>query len=267
MTTGADIVAIAHDVTTARRRTYVRGAHPASSDTDPPSFDCSGLVGWVCGRVNVTLGSWPPYTVTQWNACKQAGTTISIEAAIATAGALLFNHRMPDGTPIDPAPGLVPANYHAHVAISRGDGSTIEAMNPLAGVGVGGAWPLTRWTAGAHIPGVDYGSNATTAASSTHVTAAGNPGVRTTVIPLFPGEAFPGADAGIVRAWQGGLVACDVINDTPQNHDGVFGEGMTAAITKLQASFAGWTPDGRAGAHTWAHMYTRSNPPCPRCGA
>ncbi len=267
MTTGADVVAVAYAVTSARKRTYVFGAHPASSENDPPSFDCSGLVGWVCGRVNITLGSWPPYTVTQWNACKQAGTTMSIETAIATAGALLFNHRTPDGVPVDPPPGLVPGNYHAHVAISRGDGSTIEAMNQISGVGVGNARPLTRWTAGARIPGVDDGWHTTTAPSSRSATDIGNAGVRATTIPPFPGDAFPGADAGIVRAWQDGLVSCHVINDAPQNHDGVFGDGMTAAVTRLQGSFAGWTPDGHAGPHTWSHMHSRANPPCPRCGA
>jgi N-acetylmuramoyl-L-alanine amidase len=259
MATGAEIVSIAYAITSSRRRTYALGAHPASSDSDPPSFDCSGLVGWVCGRVNVTLGSWPPYTVTQWNACKQAGSTMTIEAAIATPGALLFNHRTPDGVPVDPPPGLVPGNYHAHIAISRGDGSTIEAMNELAGVGVGNARPLTRWTAGARIPGVDYGGMP--------ASNPGNAGVRTSAIPPFPGEAAPGADGAIVRGWQEAMIACHVIDDTPANHDGVFGDGMTAAINRLQTGFGWSNPDGRGGAHTWTHMHSRSKPPCPRCGA
>jgi hypothetical protein len=213
---------------------------------------------WVCGRVGITLGSWP-YTVTQWNACKRAGTTMSIESAIATPGALLFNHRTPEGVPVDPPDGLLPANYHAHVAISRGNGSTIEAMSPAAGVGIGNARALTRWTAAARIPGVSYGNESTPAPPPSNV--------RLSAIPAFPGEAFPGADAGVVRTWQGGLITCNVISDTQANRDGVFGDGMAKAITGMQAGFGWHNPDGRGGPHTWTHMHARRSPPCPRCGS
>ena len=259
MTTGADLVATAVRITSSRRRVYVLGAHPATSDPDPPQFDCSSFVGWVCGQFGIAVGFFPPYTVTQWNACKQAGTTISVEAAVRTPGALLFNHRRPDGTPVDPPPGLVPADFHAHVAFSRGDGSTVEAMNPAAGCGIGNAQPAgVRWTAGALVPGVSYGA----ATASGPGTSSSTPGP----VPTFPGDAFPGAGHDVVVGWQVGMIACDVLADTVQNHDGDFGDGMTTKINELQTSFGWSAPDGRAGAHTWSHMYTRRRLPCPRCG-
>jgi hypothetical protein len=271
MASGADLVALA--ARACAHKPYVYAAHPAPSVDDPAAFDCSGLVGWVCGRVGISLGPWPPYTVTQWMACKAAGTAISIDHAIGLPGALLFNHRTPDGTPVDPT-GVLPADYHAHVAFSRGDGFTVEAMNAALGCGVAHAQPaLTRWTAAALVPGITY-VGAAPAATHPAPAPSSSPGDASApapatpsaaLVPAFPGEAFPGAAPAVVRAWQVALIACRVIADTDANRDGDFGPGMTAAVTRLQASF-GWSPDGRGGRHTWAHLYTRPDPPCPRCG-
>ena len=132
---------------------YVANAEASITDPNPTAFDCSELVEWACGRAGVqpTMpdGSW-----IQQRWCKSNGTILTVEQAIATRGALLFKHRDEAGNPVDPGPTCPPK---AHVAISLGDGHTIEAMGRDYGVLVASA--LNRdWTAGARIPGCTYGS-------------------------------------------------------------------------------------------------------------
>ena len=250
-----------------KAKVYVFAAHPDPSVDDPTAFDCSGLVGWVCGRLHTSpaLGWWPPNSVSQWMACQQAGTVISIAEAIATPGALLFNHRDDNRNPVDPQGWMPP---HAHVAFSRGDGTTVEALGTAWGCGVFHANPAAdRWTAGALIPGVVYSGavsptampTTTTTTTTTTRPSSGSP------IPPFPGEASLGVAATIALAWQKAMIACEAVANTQANQDGVFGPGMVAAIDRLQTSF-GWTPDHKGGAHTWTHMWSRQAPPCPRCG-
>ena len=73
---------------------------------------------------------------------------------MATRGALLFNHRDAAGNPVDPGATCPPK---AHVAISLGDGTTIEAMGTAYGVKIGQA-NTSRFTAGGLIPGCSYGA-------------------------------------------------------------------------------------------------------------
>jgi cell wall-associated NlpC family hydrolase len=105
---------------------YVWGVHDEISDPDPKSFDCSELVKWSAGRAGVTLddGSWNQYLQLQ-----SGGHTISVEEAAHTPGALLFSFSSP------PTPGAGRPE-EAHVAISLGDGRTIEASSPETGVGI-----------------------------------------------------------------------------------------------------------------------------------
>lgn len=105
--------------------TYVFGAEAQTADIDPDTFDCSEFTQWAASQVGVTLpdGSWIQYLQ-----LKEQGHTIPVEQALHTPGALLFDF------PSEPTPGGGrPAG--AHVAISLGDGRTIEARNPRAGVG------------------------------------------------------------------------------------------------------------------------------------
>jgi hypothetical protein len=132
---------------------YVSNAEASPSDPNPSEFDCSELVEWACARAGVTPtmpdGSW-----IQQRFCAGQGQIIGVDQAIATRGALLFNHRDDAGNPVDPGPKCPP---HAHVAISLGDGTTIEAMGTNYGVLVASARNRS-WTAGALIPGCQYGS-------------------------------------------------------------------------------------------------------------
>lgn len=113
---------------------YVFGAEAKASDPNPRVFDCSELVEWGCARCGVKP-TMPDGSANQLAHCRRNGSTITVQQAINTKGALLFS------------PG--------HVAISLGNGKTVEAMNPAAGVKQGNA-NGRNWTAGARIPGMRY---------------------------------------------------------------------------------------------------------------
>ena len=110
---------------------YVFGAEAAASNPNPAAFDCSELVEWAASRAGISPRV-PDGSAAQLAHCRAHGTLISVSAGTSTKGALLFQ------------PG--------HVAISLGNGSTIEAMNPSNGVRKGNA-NGRGWTAAGKIPG------------------------------------------------------------------------------------------------------------------
>jgi cell wall-associated NlpC family hydrolase len=105
---------------------YIWGAHTSPTDPNPGAFDCSELTKWAAARVGVTI---PDGAVAQYLQIKEHGTLMSVDEALRTPGALLFryNHE-PTG------PGDIPSD--SHVAISLGDGRTIEARGRNYGVGI-----------------------------------------------------------------------------------------------------------------------------------
>ena len=78
---------------------------------------------------------------------KDAGTLISVEDALNTPGALLFKF------PSEPQPGQA-RQHGSHVAISLGDGRTMEAMGTNYGVRIAEAGD--RFGYAALIPGMNY---------------------------------------------------------------------------------------------------------------
>ncbi len=106
---------------------YVYGAEASVSDPSPTAFDCSELVQWAAGRAGVAFvdGSSAQYA---------ASIKISVDEAIHTYGAIL--------------------HHEGHIAISLGNGMTIEAANPSVGVV---SYPAAgRFTGGGKIPGLRY---------------------------------------------------------------------------------------------------------------
>jgi hypothetical protein len=103
---------------------YIFGAEARPDDPNPTAFDCSELVQWSAHQAGVEVpdGSW-----LQYRQLEQQGGAVSVEQALHTRGALLFYFS-------SPPTGGRPAE--AHVAISLGDGRTIEARNSRDGVGV-----------------------------------------------------------------------------------------------------------------------------------
>jgi cell wall-associated NlpC family hydrolase len=106
---------------------YIYAAHTQPSDPDPPAFDCSELTKWAAARVGVTI---PDGATAQYLHVREHGTTMSVEEALRTPGALLFHF---SHEPRDL--GDIPAD--GHVAISVGDGvHTIEARGSKYGTDV-----------------------------------------------------------------------------------------------------------------------------------
>lgn len=111
---------------------YIFGTETNLNDPNPKAFDCSELVQWAAHQAGVSV---PDGTMNQLPYFRQKGTTVSVDQALRTRGALLFR------------PG--------HVAISLGDGRTIEARGRDYGVNIFSAQGR-GWTAGALIPGLKY---------------------------------------------------------------------------------------------------------------
>lgn len=149
---------------------YQLGAEVALSDPNPKVFDCSELVEWACAQAGVQP-KMPDLTWNQQQHCQQYGLLIGLEQAYSTRGALLFRHRDDNGNPVS---DMSTFPKSAHVAISLGNGRTIEAMDKDNGVREGNA-RRDSWTTGALIPGVDYSLKD----PPTNVpTPAANPGTR-----------------------------------------------------------------------------------------
>jgi cell wall-associated NlpC family hydrolase len=124
---------------------YVFGAETDLDDPDPDVFDCSEFTQWAANQAGVEL---PDGATAQYLHLKKLGVLVPVEEGKNTPGALLFSFdrepRLGDGR----TPG-------AHVAISLGDGATVEARNSRDGVGQftsGG-----RFEYAAVIPGISDG--------------------------------------------------------------------------------------------------------------
>ena len=121
---------------------YVWGSSASPADADPDAFDCSELTKWAAKRVGIDLpdGSWLQYLK-----LKEQSAVIPVEQALKTPGALLFNFSS------EPKPGGGRPGQ-AHVAISLGDGRTIEARGKKYGVGTFDAGDRFKYAA--VIPGM-----------------------------------------------------------------------------------------------------------------
>lgn len=107
---------------------YVWGA------TGPKSFDCSGLVQFCAAKVGIVFGK--PARA-QFAECQRSGTEMTVSEAIHTRGALLFSI----------------SGSGDHVAISLGNGKTMEAMGTAYGCRQGNA-SGSRFNRAGRIPGL-----------------------------------------------------------------------------------------------------------------
>lgn len=127
-------------------REYEFGFEIGVGDTSPDAADCSELVEWAC-RTSGVRPVVPDGAFFQWLHCGHHGLRIPVAEGVGRRGALLF---MGDGT------GFGREAIH-HVAMSLGDGSTIEARGEAWGIG---SFPTAGrgWTFAGLLPGVDYGA-------------------------------------------------------------------------------------------------------------
>jgi hypothetical protein len=111
------------------------------NNPNPVELECSELTEWAGMNAGVKLATT---SYLQFFQMEDANAITSVDEALHTPGALLFT--------FDPPPvrggGRPPK---AHVAISLGDGRTIEAMGTKYGIKVADANP-DRWTNAAIIP-------------------------------------------------------------------------------------------------------------------
>lgn len=117
---------------------YVFGAEVPLTAMDGSQWDCSELTQFASG------GLLPDGAYNQWIATKKAGTTMTVATAMRTRGALLF-HGDGTGTGRDAI---------THVAVSLGDGTTIEARGRLWGVGTWAA--AGRFQFAGKVPKLNY---------------------------------------------------------------------------------------------------------------
>lgn len=120
---------------------YEWGAKPDPDDPDPDEGDCSGYVAWVINRLKVSP-KFPHGSVNQLDHCRYYGLEISVQEAIDTPGALLFRVGV--------------KGRGNHVAMSLGDGFTIEAAGEEYGVIRAGTGSNRKFNHGCLVPGVDY---------------------------------------------------------------------------------------------------------------
>ena len=128
LTMASNVAAVAdgmvEEAFTQAGKPYVFGAEVDLDDPDPAAFDCSELVQWAAHRAGLRMpdGSW-----NQVSHCRDKLTLISVDLALDKRGALLFKFSS------NPFRGERPSS--AHVAISLGNGTTIEARSTNYGVG------------------------------------------------------------------------------------------------------------------------------------
>ncbi len=217
---------------------YVFGAVAADSDPDPTRFDCAELVRWGCRRLGVVPivpdGSWM-----QARHCRQHGTLVDVPTAVRTQGSLLF---LFGG---DPFHGDRPRP--AHVAVSLGNRSTIEARGAAWGVGTWGV-AGRRWTHGGLIPGIRYAAPPPAPLSAD----------TSDTVPPWPGRFFtqpPVMRGDAVRRWQARMA----VRGWPIRIDGRYGPDSETTCRRFQHEI-GLQVDGIVGAQTWRAAWTAPVP-------
>lgn len=127
---------------------YRWGVEVNANDPNPSGLDCSEAIEWAVNGIGIR----PPMPDGSWiqaRHCRQHRTLIPVVDALGIRGAMLFRFSA------DPFGGGRPAD--AHVALSLGDGRSVEARGTAFGVGVFAGARSRRWTHAGLIPGADYG--------------------------------------------------------------------------------------------------------------
>lgn len=165
---------------------YVYGAPRTPTAADPKTFDCSSFTQWSARQAGVKLESTAEY---QYLQLKRMNQDIPVEQALRTKGALLFYFSR------EPSGSLPPGQ--AHVAISLGDGRTVEAKGTKYGVG---EWSAKhRFNFAATVPGI---SDESGLKAHRELTASG-PAGDTAVAPAADRLAAPVAGGGAAASGAG----------------------------------------------------------------
>lgn len=225
---------------------YVFGTETLPTDPNPRAFDCSELVQWCCDRLGV-VPAMPDGAWVQVAHCRAHSNLVSVNSAIATQGALLFLFA---GDPFS-SKGRPRVS---HVAISLGDGRTIEARGTAYGTGIFTAHNR-GWTHAGLVPGLVYGGQVPVGGP--------NPGpkpprigggqlaaVGALALAARSHELKRGATGIFVKILQSLLNSAGF---TCGSVDGVFGPATEAAVKRFQHA-ARISVDGVVGPQTWSAL-------------
>lgn len=226
MRTGKDLVDLAN---THRNEAYILGAFaPKDNPNWKGPWDCAEFVSWLAFQctgslVGCTNNLANPALADAfsgaWARDAQAShRAIAIGQARSTAGAVLIRHPS--------------SNAIGHVAISQGDGTTIEAHSKLRGV-TNDRVDGRHWDSCMLVPGIEYPGELATSVYSP-------PGAIVFSVrqPPMRGER--------IRELQRALKA---LGFDPGEIDGVYGPHTEAAVLGFQLA-NDLVPDGQAGRTT-----------------
>ena len=230
MATGDDLVKLANK---HLNETYILGAFaPKDNAKWRGPWDCAEFASWLvfqttglvvgCTNNNDSPSKADAYSGAWARDAAAATRPISIGQAKATAGTVLLRK---------PPPGGI-----GHVAISQGDGTTVEAHSAKLGVcnqQVDGR----RWDLAMLIPLIKYPDELPIAI----FTPPGGLVLRLT---------FPPIHGGLVKKLQQALKGQGI---DPGDIDGVFGPHTEAAVRAFQLQ-SGLVPDGEAGNRTLSKL-------------
>jgi hypothetical protein len=223
---GADIIGIAMQHIGER---YVLGARaPLNNPDHRGPWDCAEFTSWcafqVYGMVFGCFGQNPatadPFSGKWFDDGVAQNCLVPVGSAIATPGAFLV--RKPGDFNI----GI------GHVAISMGDGRTVEAHSANTGVLTKAGAASRSWTSGLHLPGVQYAQG--------QQPAAHNPvaGLLRVTNPFIRGDAVRLVQLVLQRR---GFMLSEV--------DGIYGQETAAAVANFQLT-SGFLVDGEVGPDT-----------------
>jgi cell wall-associated NlpC family hydrolase len=202
---------------------YVYGATPSLANPDPRAFDCSSLTQWAAHQAGVKL---PRIAEAQYMDLKSKDMLIPVDKAMHTPGALLFYFS-------EEPHGPLPAGQ-AHVAISLGNGKTIEAKGTAYGVG---EFPAKgRFNYAGLVPGISDGSADPLASAGDQSLGGDAFSIDAPALNDAPTDDLPGVhgnDAdhdhdGLTDAFEKLVGSDPLVADT--DHDGI-SDGREAMIT------------------------------------
>lgn len=225
MTTGQNIVDLAMQHVGER---YILGTRvPMTNANWRGPWDCAEFISWctyhtygLTFAVRPNLQTGESYSGWWYEDAIAANADTTVAKAIATPGAILVRKPGAFGVKI------------GHVAISRGDGTTVEAHSSAVGVAVRQNAAGRQWSIGVRLPGVSYSATLGTTPYSEPA------GLLQAKKPWTKGKH--------VEAVQRALGAAGI---DPGEIDGQYGPTSQAAVAAVQAR-EGLAVDGVVGPDT-----------------
>jgi hypothetical protein len=220
---GADIVALAK---TRIGEKYVNVQVPKNDPNWRGPWDCAEFASWLVyqtagilygctddttdpAKADAYTGAWKTDAATK-------GRMVPVSEAAGTPGAFLLRY--------PPAPGEM-----GHIAVSDGQGGTVEAAGSSTGVVVGKV-SGRRWDTGVLVPGIDYSGGSVHVSGPAKIYAVGQPNM----------------DGSKVKEIQTALAASGY---SPGDVDGEYGTTTALAAAAFQKA-QGIISDGEVGPDT-----------------